>query len=361
MDLEIDGNYFKYSLGFLVNRVFARKTVRRIVRFFDYHFAKSSIFSEYFKKYNPSAVFLAHLFDDLEIRLLKEAKYSDVKSIGFINSWDKLTARNIIRVLPDKLFVFNNIVKEEALRCADMPECKIEVVGIPQYDWHMNYKPISREEFFSKKGLDVSKKLIVYAPMGKAYSDSDWDIIDLIKKSLYSGDIRNTQMLVRFQPNDFVDVSEINKRPWLIYDMPGIRFSKERGVDWDMSFDDIHSLTDTLANADLFICYASSMSIDAAVFDKPVINIDFEVGGKKQMIKSPTHFYKMTHYSKAVKTGGIYYPKNSNDLVTSINRYLDNPEIDKEGRARLVNEQCWKLDGKSGERVANLILSTVKK
>jgi hypothetical protein len=207
----------------------------------------------------------------------------------------------------------------------------------------------------------VSKKLIVYAPMGKAYSDSDWDIIDLIKKSLYSGDIRNTQMLVRFQPNDFVDVSEINKRPWLIYDMPGIRFSKERGVDWDMSFDDIHSLTDTLANADLFICYASSMSIDAAVFDKPVINIDFEVGGKKQMIKSPTHFYKMTHYSKAVKTGGIYYPKNSNDLVTSINRYLDNPEIDKEGRARLVNEQCWKLDGKSGERVANLILSTVKK
>jgi hypothetical protein len=144
MDLEIDGNYFKYSLGFLVNRVFARKTVRRIVRFFDYHFAKSSIFSEYFKKYNPSAVFLAHLFDDLEIRLLKEAKYSDVKSIGFINSWDKLTARNIIRVLPDKLFVFNNIVKEEALRCADMPECKIEVVGIPQYDWHMNYKPIRR-------------------------------------------------------------------------------------------------------------------------------------------------------------------------------------------------------------------------
>lgn len=359
MDLEISGNRIKFIWDLILNKALARPCIRKIVRSLDYCFAQNSVFSEYFDKYNPSVVFLAHLFDDLEISLLKEAKRRGVKTIGFINSWDKLTARNIIRVLPDRFLVFNNIVKEEAKNYADMPEDKIEIVGIPQYDWHINHKPLSRIDFFAKKGFDLDKKLIVYSPMGKAYSDSDWDIIDLLKSATDDGRIRSAQLFVRFQPNDFIDEAEIKKRDWLVYDTPGVRFSKERGIDWDMSFDDIRGLTDTLANADLFICYASSISIDSAVFNKPAINIDFEVGSKKPMIKSPTHFYKMTHYQNAVKTGGICYPKNSNDLIVSINRYLNNPSIDKEGRSRLVNEQCWRLDGKSGERIANSILASI--
>jgi hypothetical protein len=359
MDLEIDSNYTRYVYGFIFNKILARSWIRKIARVLDYKLAKSSVFSEYFNKYNPSAVFLAHLFDDLEVNLLKEAKRRGVKTIGFINSWDKLTARNIIRVLPDELLVFNNIVKKESMSYADMPENKIEVVGIPQYDWHINYKPLSRKDFFGRKNLDLNKKLIVYAPMGKAYSDSDWEIIDLLQNSIEDGKIKNSQLLVRFQPNDFVDKEEIEKRRWLIYDMPGIRFSKDRGVDWDMSFEDIKGLTDTLANTDLFICYASSMSIDAAVFDKPIINIDFEIGSKKPMIKSPTHFYKMSHYQKAVKTGGICYPKSEVDFIDCVNSYLNDPGINRLGRKRLVSEQCWRLDGKSGERVANFILSYI--
>ncbi len=359
MDLETGGGYVKYYCDFILNKILAMPWIRKASRVLDYKFSKSPSFSAYFDKYNPSVVFLAHLFDDMEIKLLKEAKRRGVKTVGFINSWDKLTARNIIRVLPDKLLVFNNIVKDEAVKHADMPENKIEIVGIPQYDWHINYKPLSRSEFFRKKGFDPNKKLIVYAPMGKAYSDTDWDIIDLLKSSMENGKIRKAQLFVRFQPNDFADLGEIKKRPWLAYDAPGVRFSKERGIDWDMSFDDIRGLTDTLSSADLFVCYASSMSIDASIFNKPVINIDFEVGGKKLMIKSPTHFYGMTHYKNAVKTGGISYPKNADELIASINRYLDNPDTDKDGRSCLVKEQCWKLDGKSGERVANLILSSI--
>ena len=359
MNLEMYGNYIKYSYDFVVNKILARPWVRKVVRVLDYNLAKDSTFSEYFNRYDPSIVFLAHPFDDLEVNLLKEAKRRGVKTIGFINSWDKLTARNIIRVLPDKLLVFNDIVKEEAKRHADIQGNKIEIVGIPQYDWHINYKSLNRNEFFQEKGFNPNKKLIVYAPMGKAYSNSDWDIINLLKSSIENEEIKNAQLLVRFQPNDFVDFDEIKKRPWLVYDMPGIRFSKERGVDWDMSFDDIRGLSDTLANADLFICYASSLSIDASMFNKPVINIDFEVGGKKPMIKSPTHFYKMTHYINALKIRAVKLVNNKREMIVWINKYLENPELDGDNRKKLVEEQCYVLDGKAGKRTADLIISNL--
>lgn len=356
MALEIHKNYFKYCAGLLLNWILARKPVRKIVRALDYLLVKDQTFAPYFIKYKPEKVFLAHLFDDNQIHLLREAKRRGVKNIGFINSWDKLTARHSLRLLPDQLIVFNNIVKKEAMDYADMDAKNIIVAGIPHYDWHVNHRPLSREIFCQSKKLNPKKKFIVYAPMGKAFSDSDWDVIDMLREETQKGNIKNAELFIRFQPNDFIDEKELKKRPDLKYDAPGIRFSRERGVNWDMSFKDIKGLTDTLANADLFVCYASSMSIDAAVFNKPVINIDFEIKEKTMLSKTPTFFYKTEHYGRVVKSGAACYPKSRQELVNWINKYLANPEIDCEARKRLVEEQCFKLDGCSGKRIADHIL-----
>lgn len=356
MALEENRRYLHYWFSLIANHILARRWVRKLVRALDYRLIRSNVFTEFFEKYNPAAVFLAHLFDDHEISLLREARRRSIPAIGFINSWDKLTTRHSLRLLPDSLVVFNDIVKQEAMTYADMKEKDIFVSGVPQYDWHVNYKAVSRETFCEKNKLDPTKKIIVYAPMGKAFSNSDWDIVDMLNKIITERQGRDAQLFVRFQPNDFVDERELAKRPWLRYAMPGIRFSRVRGVNWDMSFDDIKSLTDTLANAHLFICYASSMSVEAAIFDKPAININFEVKEKELMSKSPTFFYKTEHYQKALKSGGIRMPKSKEELAAAINEYLTHPEHDREGRKRLVREQCGLLNGKAGQRIAEHIL-----
>lgn len=138
--LEESGNYFRYWAGLLLNRIFARPIIRRLARRLDYLLVRDKTFSAYFEKYNPSVVFLAHLFDDLEVNLLREAKRRNVRTIGFVNSWDKLTARTVMRLLPDQLVVFNNLVKKEAIDHADFPESKVVLSGVPHYDWHINYR-----------------------------------------------------------------------------------------------------------------------------------------------------------------------------------------------------------------------------
>ena len=69
-----------------------------------------------------------------------------------------------MRLLPDKLLVFNEVVRQEAIKHADMPEDKIEIVGLPQYDQFVTDMPISREEFCRGAGLDPNRKIVLAAP-----------------------------------------------------------------------------------------------------------------------------------------------------------------------------------------------------
>ena len=123
-----------------------------------------------------------------------EAKRRGIPIIGFINSWDKVTGRCIIRLLPDKLIVFNDIVKKEAMEHDEVKEENIFVAGITQYDHYFKQGISSKENFYRKIGIDISKKIIVYAPAGRAFSDSDWDIIDFLRSAISAGKLGNTEL-----------------------------------------------------------------------------------------------------------------------------------------------------------------------
>ena len=57
---------------------------------------------------------------------------------------------------------------------------------------------------------------------------------------------------------------------------------------------------------------------------------------------------------------GVRLAKSREDLIKYVNMYLKDPSIDREGRKRMVVEQCYKFDGKSGERIANHVLNLLK-
>lgn len=361
MRLEESGDYFSYYTGLLMSWLLARPQVRRVSRFWDYFLVGDPGFGAVFEKYRPDAVLAANLFDDVEIALIREARRRKIPTVGFINSWDKLTARYAIRLLPDQLAVYNDIVKREAVRHADMPEERIAVCGVPQYDWHFNRTPSPRGEFSSKRGLDHRKPLIVFAPMGREFSNSDWDAIDLMHKIVAGGRLgREVELLIRFQPNDFLDDRELASRPWLKYELPGRRFGTARGGDWDMNFEEMTALTDTLAHISILVSYASSMSVEAAIHGKPVVNINFELREGEPWSKSPTFYYHTEHYRKAIELGGIRLVESKEELVRWLDAYLKDPSLDAEGRKRLVAAQCSRLDGKAGERIAQVIAAFLR-
>lgn len=358
MKYDDSGRFFAYAAGYLANRLIAHRIGRTLFRFLDYRLIGNHDYDTYFDAYRPSLVVLANIFDEPEVHLLRAAKKRGVPSVGFINSWDKVTARCILRLLPNRCVVFNPIVAEELVRYDHVRAEDIFIGGMPQFDYYVTGKTAPREEFFKRIGANADSRLIVYAPVGKTYGNSDWAMIDFLYRLKKEGKFgKDVEILVRFPPNDFMDMAELEKRPWLLYDHPGYRFSNVRGGDWDLDFKALAHLADTLHHMALLIGFASSIDIDAAVFDKPVVGINFEMEKNLRPMQSPKRYQQMLHCKTILKSGGICFVNTSDELIAAVNAYLRDPSLDREGRKRLVKEQCVCMDGKSGQRIAHFILS----
>lgn len=357
---EHEKKYLGYYFGLVLNWILARPFWIRFFRALDYKFVKNDLYAKYFDKYNPELVFVAHLFEEPEIHLLREAKKRGIKTIGLINSWDKLTARCIMRLLPDKALVFNDYNKAEIIKYHLMDEKKVFTVGIPQYDFYYKAPYFSRDEFFKRIGIDPKKKLLVYAPAGSADSEADWVLMDILENMRKEGKFgKDVEILVRFQPNDFLNTKELEKRPHLVFDYPGMRFSSKRGIDWDMNMGDIKHLADTLYYMSMLICYGSSLSVDAAVVGRPIIHLNFEPVSGALPYKSPTRFYQFEHSKKAFFGGGARKVKSREELSLAINEYLADPSLDASLRKKMAEEQCKFLDGRSAERISDFILQEI--
>ncbi len=354
---EEGGSLLVYVWNSILSALLGHRFTRRIVRALDFLLVPPPPgVSEQFELFRPELVVLAHLFEEPEIHVLREAKRRGIRTLGIVNSWDKVTSRAIMRLLPDKALVFNEMVKEEMVLYNDMRPERVEVCGIPQYDHYFSPLTLSRAEFLRKLGVPEDHKLIVFAPFGRAFNNTTWEAVDLLeglRRSGVWGD--SVSLLVRFQPNDFIEEEEMRKRPAIRFDMPGMRFSTLRGVDWDMGDAELEHLKHTLAHLDVLICYASSIAIDALIFDKPVVNIGFELRSGEPAGKLPTRHYEFEHYQKVLRHGAFRMAKDGDELARFVGEYLRQPERDREARRTLLLEQLFALGG-SGKRMGEYIL-----
>ena len=354
-------NFPRFAVSFITNRFLAKPTVRRLARFFDQRLRIDTAISRLFEDFKPTLVFLPHLFGDDETAILRAASRRGVASIGFINSWDKLTSRSILRLLPDYLAVPNEITKKEAVDFHDMTATRIFVSGAPQFDIYKKFKPTARETFLQSVGLSTETRFILFCPMGKTFSDSDWQFMELIEGFIANQSLpSDLRVLARFPPNDTVQLKDKAKLSHFVFTMPGVRFTKTRGVDWDMNESDLQSLFDSIYWSELVICPPSTVSIDAAILDKPIINLGFDFVPEKSY-RSILRFYGATHYQNIMELGGISLAKNKDDLLGLIKSYLSDPRQNVAGRLKIVESQVERLDGKAGERIAGFILDILNK
>lgn len=358
---EREGGAPRFAMSFIANRVLGRPWIRRATRFLDGRMVRVPAVADLFDRHHPALVFCADLFDDTEAAFSREAHRRGIPVVGMILTWDRATSRWCIRVLPDELIVHNQFAREEAALYQDMPERRTHLVGTIQHDALVAEPAATREMFCKKMGIPPEHRIIVYGPIGRSFDVTkalDQTVIDLLGRWVEQGALGSAgiTIIVRFPPNDFLKEGDTRPRAHIRYQVPGHRFSGTRGQDWDMNFEDLALLRDTIANASLIVTYYSSLSIDGAVFDKPVINIDFNA--EADCIVERRHpYYATTHYQKAASTGGIRLVRSAKELQEWIGRYLADPSRDREGRAKLVATQCGKVDGQSGKRAGEFLRS----
>lgn len=304
----------------------------------------------YFKKYNPDLVFSTDLQINSDIAFLKVARQMGVKTVGMIRSWDNPTAKGLLRFVPDKIIAVNEVVKEEVVQYNGVAAGKIAVTGFPPYDAYVNRPRRNRVDFFKELGADPNKKLIFFAPAGDRYIDTDWQLFEILRSA--------PQILVRFPPGDTVTLKNFQRPPNMFFYQPGVGFGKGGFKSREMTYEDVFSLADQLYYSDVIITGPSTIIVDAAAFDKPIIF--YAIDGEEKdrpYCQSLRRYYDYDHLKKIIQTGGVRLARNRQELLAGINKYIADPSLDAEGRRRIREEQCWRLDGKSSSRLANCILS----
>lgn len=335
---------------------------REVIRL-SYWLLPSRSFIDALEKWKPDLVYCPSMVYT-DFRLLKEAKKGRFKTLGMILSWDNLHSKTLLRVFPDHLIVHTDDTVTQVMRYADYPRAQMRVSGLPQYDRYFRRTGVlSRNAFMKSIGADPAKKLIVYAVSGKAGLHIDLGIVKMIREAI--------------QKKDIADIPEILFRPYPRYDFSMekvLRLTRELGClarpvmlhvgegrdSWEFDEEAISFLINTLAHADAVVALYTTFFIEAAIFDKPLIAVGFDERNVSHW-DSAKRFFEWDHLRELYSLGGIRRVESREELISAINIALKNPLELHEGRMRIVERQSQFTDGKSGERVAGIILNLLRK
>lgn len=351
--------YLNYGLVNLAALILSHIPIaRQVFRSFDFRFSPKRALTSYFEKYQPSLIFSTDIFREEDVLFLREAVDRGIRTAGMVRSWDNTTTKGVLRVFPDGVVVNSPILKEELVRFHSYPEKKIVVAGIPQFDAWLSGPTVSRQEFFSQIGADAQKKLIMFAPAGTVLSDTDWQLCEILKKAMDDGRLpSDVQFLVRNHPQHPADLTRFQGDPRFILEVPGSRTKAHDFKGAELAPNEHDHLRNSVYYSEMIMYIATSLSLDATVYDRPQIIVSFDGYEHKPYVKSVHRYNREDCLANLVTLGGVKVAYNETEWVDAINTYLKNPKLDHEGRLKTADRHMFKIDGKAGQRIGNAVVS----
>ena len=127
------------------------------------------------------------------------------------------------------------------------------------------------------------------------------------------------------------------------------------------SGEDMPEKTSMMAHSDVFTTVYSTMVVEAAAHDKPVVSVcldtpgGWNVPGKFSLSLSaignwPTH-------QRFRLSGAGRVATDEAGLQAALNAYLQNPLSDQEQRRAFIERECTFTDGSAGRRTGEFLLS----
>jgi len=294
-----------------------------------------------------------------EVPLLRTAVQRSVRTIAVEPSWDNFTNKLIPVRRVDRIVVWNDIMKRQAVELHDYAPDHVHVGGPPHWDRYFRPAPaVPREVFFARIGADPARRLITVTTTGKGlYAHFD-RVIRVLMAAIDGGQWGPAQLLVRVHPRDDLNgYAEFRGRPNLIVEKPFRTTVKSGdGLEVDVTPESQQHLADTLRHSDVIVTAASTIAIEASIFDTPIVDVAFDGEAPTEFVKSVRRYYQFTHYSNITRQGAAPVAQTPEELVSCVGRYLKDRSLDRDGRRRVVLDQCQFTDGNSSERLANFVV-----
>jgi hypothetical protein len=116
-------------------------------------------------------------------------------------------------------------------------------------------------------------------------------------------------------------------------------------------------LANLTAHADLNVNFGSTMTLDFALHDRPVVTPAFNVT-EPPVFNMPLRDFclQFEHYRPVAELGAARFATAPGELAQFINAYLADSTLDREGRRRLVALHVNEPPGTSSQRVVDALM-----
>ncbi|MEO6628520.1 MAG: hypothetical protein ABIP03_08105 [Aquihabitans sp.] len=284
------------------------------------------------------------------------ARRLEIPTITFIFSWDNLTTKGRIAAPFDHFFVWSDQMAEELLRFyPDVDQSRVHVVGSPQFEPYADAGlRWDRQQFVQELGLDPDRPVICYSGGDTLTCPEDPEHLRIVCELIEAGRIEgNPQVVLRPAPVDTSDrYHEVLTRYPVVLSRPAWH---DPGRGWDAvapTRDDVELLVNLTQHANVNINMASTMTLDFALHDTPVVNLGFDVDVSKNLAP---RYYNFDHYRPVVEFGAARVAGNAEALAEAVNAYLRDPSLDRDGRARFVDHELRIRPGGSIPAIAEAL------
>ena len=205
--------------------------------------------------------------------VVASARAAGIPSVAAIASWDNLTTKGLLRLLPDRVLVWNEAQVEEAVDLHLAPRDRLVATGAQPFDRWFERRPArSAEAFRERVGLPRDRPYLLFVGSTASISDPDAEIRFVLEwlRALRTSDdpkIREIAVLVRPHPYNSqhwpdVDVSAF--APAAVWPRDGANPVNEG--DRDDYFDSIHYATAAVG-------INTSAMLETAIQRKPVFSV----------------------------------------------------------------------------------------
>lgn len=294
-----------------------------------------------------------------EPAVIAAAKRRGIPTLAMIPSWDNVTTKDRMVFKYDGYLVWSNRTKQELYeRYPSARRVPVYVVGAPQFDVFFRERfEQSRQEFCRSQGLQPDLPIIVYA-LGSPNIVREHHAALELAQAVARGDLGNVQMIVR--PHPIHDYAELSKTFSQFAPRVRLQQTGEDGTSlYVRSQDDrqVMQWVNTFRHADVVVNLASTVTIDAAIFDRPVVNLDYdpEPGRpNRALVRDINHLW--THFKPVAESGGVWLAGSGVEMVEAVRTYLLHPELHRAERRKIAEMVCGYLDGRCGERMARSVL-----
>jgi len=114
----------------------------------------------------PDVVLITPLVDigSLQVSHMAAARTLGLRVVLPVGSWDHLSSKSLLRDIPDRVIVWNESQRREAVDLHGVPAGRVVVTGAQAYDQWFGRGPVRpRSEFCHRVGLPADRPFLLYA------------------------------------------------------------------------------------------------------------------------------------------------------------------------------------------------------